>query len=73
MRDTGPGIPAGEIPHVFDRFWRGSAGDRSQGSGLGLAVVRELVTAHRGIVRVDSDGQTGTSFEIDLPLVSAPD
>ncbi len=73
VRDTGPGIPAGEIPHVFDRFWRGSGGDRSQGSGLGLAVVRELVTAHHGIVRVDSDGQTGTSFEIDLPRASAPD
>jgi signal transduction histidine kinase len=41
--------------------------------GLGLAVVRELVNAHRGIVRADSDGQTGTSFEIDLPLESAPD
>ena len=73
VRDTGPGIPADEIPHVFDRFWRGSGGDRSEGSGLGLAVVRELVNAHRGMVRVDSDGQTGTSFEIDLPRASAPD
>lgn len=67
VRDTGPGIPADECPHVFERFWRGTAGDRAQGSGLGLSVVRELVSAHRGLVRVDSDGRSGTSFEVVLP------
>jgi two-component system sensor histidine kinase BaeS len=68
VRDTGPGIPADELPHVFERFWRGGSGARTQGSGLGLAVVRELVNAHRGQVHVESDGATGTTFRVDLPL-----
>lgn len=66
VSDTGPGIPAPDLPHVFDRLWRGRAD--SEGSGIGLAVVRELVEAHGGQVRAESDGRTGSTFTVRLPL-----
>ena len=67
VADTGPGIPADELPHVFERFWRGrSAGTRS-GSGVGLAVVQALVTAHGGNVGVTSPPGGGARFVVRLP------
>ena len=65
VSDTGPGIPAADLPQVFDRLWRGRAD--SEGSGIGLAVVRELVEAHGGQVRVESDGRSGSTFTVRLP------
>jgi signal transduction histidine kinase len=69
--DTGPGIPAADLPHVFDRFWRA---DRSRsreygGSGLGLAIARQLVEAHGGQVGVESEGVPGqgSQFWFTLP------
>lgn len=70
VSDTGDGIPAEDLPFVFDRFWRG---DRSRshaegaGSGLGLAITRQLVQAHGGQIRVESAPGQGTTFTIDLP------
>lgn len=71
VADTGPGIPPEELPRVFDRLWRGRADSDVAGSGIGLAVVRELVAAHGGSVAVDSDGAHGTTFTVTLPLSSA--
>jgi two-component system sensor histidine kinase BaeS len=71
--DTGVGIPADELPHVFDRFWRGRAADGTSGSGIGLAVVDELVRAHRGRASVASTPGEGTTFTVDLPLASPHD
>jgi two-component system sensor histidine kinase BaeS len=68
VSDTGPGIPPTDLPHVFDRLWRGQDADRVGGSGIGLAVVRELVTAHGGTVVAESDGRTGTTLRVVLPL-----
>jgi two-component system sensor histidine kinase BaeS len=68
VADTGPGIPADEIGHVFDRLWRGSADSAVTGSGIGLAVVRELVAAHGGSVDAASDGVSGATFVVRLPL-----
>jgi two-component system sensor histidine kinase BaeS len=68
--DTGEGIPAEDLPAIFDRFWRG---DRSRshaggaGSGLGLAIVRQLVQAHGGQIDVESEPGQGTTFTIELP------
>ena len=70
VSDTGEGIPAEDLPAVFDRFWRG---DRSRshasgaGSGLGLAIVRQLVHAHGGRIDVESEVGKGTSFTMELP------
>jgi len=71
VSDTGEGIPAEDLPAVFDRFWKG---DRSRahasgvGSGLGLAIVRQLVLAHGGRIDVESQPGQGTAFMIELPL-----
>jgi signal transduction histidine kinase len=67
VRDTGPGIPPDDLPHVFDRFWRGTAARSVPGSGLGLAVVRELVTAHGGTVQAASPPSGGSVFTVRLP------
>ena len=67
VEDTGAGIQAHELPHVFDRFWRGRAGDGVAGRGIGLAVVRQLVHAHGGRVGATSDGEHGSTFTVLLP------
>lgn len=67
LADSGPGIPADELPHVFDRFFRGRNAGHA-GSGIGLAVVRELVSAHGGSVSVDNLPGAGAVFTVNLPL-----
>jgi signal transduction histidine kinase len=67
VSDSGPGIPPEELPHIFDRFWRG-AGARAAGTGIGLTVVRELVAAHGGTVEAASPPGHGASFTLRLPL-----
>lgn len=71
VRDTGPGIPAVELPHLFQRFWRGSAAAGRGGAGIGLAVVAELVAAHGGTVRADSPPGGGAVFTVTLPAGKA--
>jgi two-component system sensor histidine kinase BaeS len=66
--DSGPGIPADELPHVFDRLWRGRAAKQVAGSGIGLAVAREIVVAHSGTIAAISPEGTGTTITIRLPL-----
>jgi two-component system sensor histidine kinase BaeS len=65
VADTGPGIDAELLPHVFDRFVKGAG---STGSGLGLAIARHLVTAHAGDLEVEATGSAGTTFRVRLPL-----
>jgi signal transduction histidine kinase len=70
VADTGEGIAAEHLPHVFERFYRvDTARDRSSGgSGIGLAIVRALVEAHGGTVSVHSDGPGhGTRFDVEIP------
>lgn len=67
VSDSGPGIPADELPHVFDRFFRGRTA-RPSGSGIGLTVVAELVQAQGGTVEVASAVGQGASFTVRLPL-----
>lgn len=70
VEDTGMGIPEDQLPHVFERFYRGDAArDRaSGGSGLGLAIVRELVEAMGGEVRAESVIGQGSRFSFTLPV-----
>ncbi|MBS0251920.1 MAG: response regulator [Proteobacteria bacterium] len=69
VSDTGIGIPAEQLPHIFDRFYQvdGSATRRHQGLGLGLALVRELMTRHGGDVTATSDAGRGTTFVLRFP------
>jgi signal transduction histidine kinase len=70
VSDTGPGIPADALPHVFERFWRGDKSrSRAQGgAGLGLAIAKQWITAHNGQIEVESQAGQGTSFWFTLPL-----
>ncbi|MER6630671.1 HAMP domain-containing sensor histidine kinase [Streptomyces sp. NPDC000987] len=70
VADTGPGIPAEELPHVFDRLWRGTHARATGGSGIGLAVVKELVTAHGGAVGAASGPDGGTTITLRLPTAA---
>lgn len=65
--DNGPGIPDDDLPHVFERFWRGANGDKASGSGIGLAVVAELVAAHHGTVTAANAPTGGARFAVTLP------
>lgn len=66
VRDTGPGIPAEDIPNVFDRFWQASQ-QGSHGIGLGLAIARGLTEAHGGSVGVESEVGVGSRFTFTIP------
>lgn len=65
--DNGPGIPEQDLPHVFERFWRGMNGDKASGSGIGLAVVAELVAVHHGTVTVGNAPGGGACFTVTIP------
>lgn len=74
VRDIGPGIPHEELPHLFDRFYRGANATDREGSGLGLTMAKAIVEAHRGHIRIDSEAGRGTLVEVDLPgHVEPPD
>jgi len=70
VADTGVGIDANELPHIFERFYRGSRANeaRGSGSGLGLAIVRSIVDIHGGTVSVESGPGTGSRFTVRLPM-----
>jgi two-component system sensor histidine kinase BaeS len=69
VADDSPGVPADELPHIFDRLWRGSAARRRTGGiGIGLAVVKELITAHGGTVSASSGADGGTRIVLRLPI-----
>jgi signal transduction histidine kinase len=74
VTDTGPGIPAGALPNVFERFYRADKGrgreDDGGGSGLGLAVARSIVRAHGGAIGVESPPGQGATFWFTLPVAA---
>ena len=68
VRDNGPGIPTADLPHVFERFYRmdESAGRMQPGTGIGLALVKELVDLHGGTIEVESEEGFGSRFTVTL-------
>lgn len=73
VRDTGTGIPADELPHIFERFHRvrGARGRSIEGTGIGLALAQELVQVHGGSLRVTSELGQGSTFTVSVPRGSA--
>ena len=69
VEDTGTGIPAAELPRLFERFHRveGARGRSFEGSGIGLALVKELVEAHGGSIHASSEEGRGTTFKVTVP------
>ncbi len=76
VRDTGPGIPAEDLPHIFERFYRAEKSRtraRTGGFGLGLSIAYWIVTHHGGRIEVDSKEGEGTTFRVWLPLLASPE
>ena len=72
-RDTGPGIPAEDVPHIFERFYRAEKSrtrGKTTGFGLGLSITKWIVEHHNGHIEVDSKEGQGTTFAIWLPLIN---
>jgi signal transduction histidine kinase len=71
VSDTGVGIPADDVPYVFERFFRSKVSKRVNpgGSGLGLSIVRWIVAAHKGRVTAESEVGKGSTFTVALPMV----
>ena len=67
VADQGAGVPADELPYIFDRFYRARSADGTRGSGLGLAIVKAIAEAHEGEVSVQSEVGVGTTFRVELP------
>ncbi|HWG15843.1 MAG TPA: ATP-binding protein [Streptosporangiaceae bacterium] len=67
VSDSGVGIPAADLPHIFDRFWRGAQAGQVSGSGIGLAIAAELARAHGGELTARSDPGQGTELTLTLP------
>jgi signal transduction histidine kinase len=72
IRDTGPGIPPEDLPHIFERFYRAEKSrtrGKTTGFGLGLSIAHWIVEKHGGRIEVDSKDESGTTFCIWLPLI----
>jgi signal transduction histidine kinase len=68
ITDTGIGIPEGDLPHVFERFYKGDRARSEAGTGMGLAIAKHVVEAHGGKISVESREGKGSTFSFSLPL-----
>ena len=71
VEDDGPGIPADEVPKLFDRFWHARRGTEQAGTGLGLAIAKGIVEAHGGNIWVETAVGSGSQFKFTLPRSAA--
>jgi signal transduction histidine kinase len=70
VSDSGSGVAAGDAERIFERFARGNDAGRTEGAGLGLAIVRSIARAHGGEVRLTSQDGPGARFELELPMAA---
>jgi two-component system sensor histidine kinase BaeS len=70
VQDNGPGIDNDDLPHLFDRFYRGKAAQVSgaRGTGLGLSIVKSIVNRHGGLIEVENVSGGGAKFTVWLPV-----
>jgi two-component system OmpR family sensor kinase len=68
VSDDGPGVPPDQLPHIFERFYRGGARSRRPGSGLGLAIAAEIAAAHAGLAYASPGSQKGLRITLSLPV-----
>jgi signal transduction histidine kinase len=73
VRDTGPGIPRDQHDRIFRRFSRGAGGRRSEGAGIGLAIVKAIAEAHHGRVELESAPPAGATFTVIIPTDQPPE
>jgi signal transduction histidine kinase len=74
VSDSGTGIPADKLPHIFEAFYSTKQADEQGqgGTGLGLSLCRQIIESHRGRIRVESTLGRGTTFTLKLPLIAEP-
>jgi signal transduction histidine kinase len=72
VSDTGAGIPAQDLPRIYDRLFRGEKSRSHRGLGLGLSMVQAVVRAHRGSIEVESRPDAGSVFKVFLPGTAQP-
>ena len=72
VSDTGQGIPARDLPRIFERFYSSASDNGRPGTGLGLAIVKRIVLAHNGTIEVESTVDKGTTFAIHIPKNLGP-
>jgi signal transduction histidine kinase len=72
VRDNGIGIPAQDLPNIFDRLFRGEKGRSQRGLGLGLSMVQAVIRAHKGRIEVESNPGQGSTFKVLLPIAASP-
>src|SRR4030095_13975680 len=71
VADQGPGIAEGDMPFIFDRFYRGDTARQTPGTGLGLSIVAQTVAQHGGGIRAGRSAQGGAEFTVQLPGASS--
>jgi two-component system phosphate regulon sensor histidine kinase PhoR len=71
IADTGRGISSDDLPHVFERFYKGDKVRSGEGTGMGLAIAKHIVEAHGGSIRVESEEGKGSTFSFSLPVRAA--
>jgi two-component system sensor histidine kinase MprB len=71
VEDHGPGVDAEDVPHLFERFFRGRSASAAPGSGLGLAIAKNLARLHGGDITLKSSPGSGSVFTLNLPMAGA--
>ncbi len=73
IKDTGKGVTPEDLPHIFERFYRGDKSRTTEGTGLGLAITKKIIEVHDSVIKVSSTINQGTTFTFAIKKASVPD